>query len=173
MINKTFLTLFTGIVSGIAVFCAQIWSDKYDSSLFTYLNGTVFGVISGVYFVYLSKGNFLIKYILWIITSFVSFFLAVLSMMLVAESKSGSVMLGFSGLVGVAILIVGFRILFSKLQSQDYASLLIVAALIPALLMPIIEVSAFGYLALYVLWQTSAVVVFSRALLRSKYFITT
>lgn len=176
-LKEIFPAILIGVVSGIIVFYTQVFVGKFNSPLFNYLNlsGTIFGVISGAYFIYLCKENFsikFVKYILWIIFSFSSFFLAIFAMIASGGVGSASLMMGFSGFAGILILIIGFRILFSRLQHEDYIYLIVVAILIPAIISPFLDsgtkYQSFSYFALYTIWQTSVLVLFTRVLIRTK-----
>ncbi|MBI1839133.1 MAG: hypothetical protein HYR95_02480 [Candidatus Colwellbacteria bacterium] len=195
--ESTVFAVIVGVVSGLTVFLVdrllvQVQGGDLEL-LVIFTSGTIFGIISGAYFVYASKSTPLrkvLQYIVWVSISAVSFFIAsIMSVGSVGGGIAGSItpddfVTGFAsavswgGLIGIGILMLGFRV-FSKPHKKDVLYLLLAAFLIPMILSLFFVTPELSYtmagvrtqnsvfmFCLYIFWQTAVIVIFSRVLIR-------
>lgn len=160
MITKQFIKKYwyfsagvVGVLSGVAVFSSDLNSGLYQ--------GAIFGIFSAGYFFYfLPLRPRVSKLFLWVVASYLSFFLAIY----VGSYFSNSFDLGFGfardedntivigGLIGVLVLIVAFNFIFLRLSRWLISVLSLLGVLIP-----IITIMIGGELLffnLFILWQT-------------------
>lgn len=102
--------------------------------------GASYGIITLLWFLFLLHGklvrNKIVTALLWITGSFLSFFVAVLSSLLVDflfPLSSPVFVFSFSGLVGVIILATSFHFIFWRIDSRVFIWLCVLGGIIPLL----------------------------------------
>ncbi|MHB8651764.1 MAG: hypothetical protein ACYC8S_01380 [Minisyncoccota bacterium] len=179
MTIKQFLTKYwyltagvVGVLSGVAV----NFSDGISGAVGIFglfVPGTLFGLFSVTYFYFFVLPRpihcWLLRLFVWIFVSSVSYSSASFVTMLGtwkgfdAPSKIMIAPMVVGGLVGVAILIIGFRSLIIRLSPYSIITLLFVGGVIPGILVPILAPVHGDYplLPLYVSWQTAVLLIFA------------
>jgi hypothetical protein len=179
--KSMWVAVVVGVLSGIAAYASYGPVRQFGFSdgmpIFIYFilyPGTVFGIISGLYFFYITNATRRVKLLrlgFWVVGSFASFSLAVLSLFF-TEYYNGMLI---AGLLGATILLASFAIPLRQMHVREYAVLLTLGACIPAILSAGLLGDYFHatfvepvWLVLFVLWQTAVVVIFSRILVGKK-----
>ncbi len=171
--RQTLLALLIGIISGFLVYGAWLsWSPLIITALFSPLLltlGAIFGIVTALYWT-LEFGLQIRKYLIWIVLSSLSFCLAYYSAFITASELDGSkisngemLIFGVSGLVGMAILVIGFCAAFYRLNARLVVLLLFggaVVAGLASLFFNIIDDPKSAYI-LFVPWQAAAAVIFT------------
>lgn len=179
MTIKQFLTKYwyltagvVGILSGVAVNLSDGISGA--AGIFgLFVPGALFGLFSAAYFYFFLLPRPIhwwpLRLFVWIFVSSVSYSSAFFVTALVtwrgfdAPSEIMIAPMVGGGLIGVVILIIGFRSLIIRLSQYSIATLLFVGGAIPGILVPIIAPVHGDYvpLPLYVVWQTAVLLIFA------------
>lgn len=170
----------TGILSGFAVIVfgggGYVQGIEMSRLIELFIPGVIFGIFSASYFFFfILPRPALWRLFLWVIASFLSYLLAFGGALAVRDSVKeacdfsgtcviGSIAIfGISGLIGVSVLIIAFKLLFQRLQRWDVIGLLLVGGLIPIVPSVIFDInSSFSHLLilLFISWQTAVMLVF-------------
>jgi hypothetical protein len=134
------MAVVVGVLSGIVAYASYGPVRQFGFSdgmpIFIYFilyPGTVFGIISGLYYFYITNATRRVKLLrlgFWVVGSFASFSIAVLSLFF-TEYYDGMLI---AGLLGATILLVSFAIPLRQMHVREYAVLLTLGACIPAIL---------------------------------------
>lgn len=159
----------TGIISGVAVGIEELPGSNISQALhvvpYIFNAGTIFGIITSVYFLFIFEPKPAIgKLIIWIFASAASFILAVASNLYLGKlikysvsfHEAGIIAMGVAGFVGVSVLIVAFHYLFLRLRFYSIIVLLLAGALIPIMANNYPDFAPF---ALFISWQTLVMLV--------------
>jgi hypothetical protein len=152
------LTLVSGFLSEYTGTHGSIISkffSAYITDVSIYMPGIIFGLIVGVYFLITQKSR-LFKVIIWLGTSVLAYYLAMLSAIIFATPQVGTYIFAFivAGSVGATILTISTHFLIRKLNMEQIFIVMLAGALAGLIFGYFINLESYGgpYLA-YIIWQ--------------------